>query len=62
MSPSDRMSVKEVSEYIDIGVNTLQRKAWRKKMGIPLNRIGKDLITYRPLLLKWIEERLNGKD
>lgn len=60
MSPQDRMSIKEVSEMTGIGVNTLQRKSVRERLGIPLMKIGRNLISYRPLMDKWIEKKLNG--
>ena len=60
MSPQDRMTIKEVSEYVGIGVNTLQRKEWRERNGFPLGKIGKCLVTFRPMLDKWIEKKLNG--
>ena len=62
MSPQDRMTITEVSEYVHIGVNTLQRKPWRKKNKFPLGKIGRDLVSYKPLLDKWIENRLNGEN
>jgi len=37
MSPQDRMSIKEVSDYIGIGVNTLQRRTVRERLGIPIS-------------------------
>jgi hypothetical protein len=54
------MTIKEVSEYVGIGVNTLQRKEWRERNGFPLGKIGKCLVTFRPMLDKWIEKKLNG--
>ena len=57
MNPSNRMTVEDVSKLIGINVNTLQRKSWRKKMGIPLLRMGRYLISFRPILEKWIEEK-----
>ena len=62
MTPSDRMYIEEVSEYIGIGVNTLQRKEWRQKNKFPLGKIGKELVSYRHMVDKWIEERLNGRN
>lgn len=61
MDPKDRMYIEEVSKYLDIGVNTLQRKEWRHRNKFPLGKIGKELVSYRPMIDKWIEERLNGK-
>ena len=60
MSPQDRMSIKEVSDYVGIGVNTLQRRSAREKLGIPLVKVGRNLISFRPLMDKWIEKKLNG--
>jgi hypothetical protein len=62
MTKADRMTIKEVSEYVHIGVHTLQRKPWRKKNKFPLGKIGRYLVSYKPLLDKWIENRLNGKN
>ena len=60
MSPQDRMMIKEVSEYVGIGVNTLQRREWRERNRFPLGKIGKHLVSFRPMIDKWIEEKLNG--
>lgn len=57
MSPQDRISIEEVSRIIGVTVNTLQRKPWREKTGIPLMKIGRDLISFHPLLDKWIENK-----
>jgi len=54
------MSIKEVSDYVGIGINTLQRRSSREKLGIPLIKIGRNLISFRPLMDKWIEKKLNG--
>jgi len=60
MNGKDRMTIEEVSDYVGIGVNTLQRRSWRKEKGFPLEKIGKELVSFRPILDKWIEKRLNG--
>lgn len=60
MSPQDRMNIKEISEYIGVSKNRIQSKPWREKTGIPVGKLGKELISYRPLLDKWIERKLNG--
>lgn len=60
MIAKDRMTINEVSEYVDISVYTLRRKSWRKERKFPLEKIGKELVSYRPILDKWIEKRLNG--
>ena len=57
MSPQDRLTITEVSNLIGVSINTLQRKAWRKKAGIPLIKIGRNLISFRSLIEKWIEDK-----
>lgn len=60
MSPQDRMSIKDISDYVGIGINNLQRKSVRERLGIPIVKIGRNLISFRPLMDKWIEKKLNG--
>lgn len=55
MSPQDRMTLEEISQMLGVGVNTLQRKYWRKKTGCPLKKIGKHLIAYRPQFEEWLK-------
>ncbi len=60
MNPSDRMYIEETSKYVGVGANTIQRIPWRRKNKFPMGKIGKELVSYRPMLDKWIEERING--
>ena len=57
MNMSNRMPIEEVARLIGVTVNTLQRKTWRKKMGIPVIRIGRYLISFRPIMDKWITDK-----
>ena len=62
MIPEERMYIKEISEYVGVGANTIQRLSWRRKKNFPAGKLGKELVSYRHLLDKWIEERLNGRN
>ena len=54
MSPLDRMALEEISRILGIGINTLQRKAWRLKTGCPLKRIGRHLVAFRLQFQNWL--------
>ena len=54
MSPQDIMTIEEVSKILGVGVNTLQRRSWRIRMGCPIKKIGKRLIAYRPQFEEWL--------
>ena len=54
------MTVKEIAEYLGVSVNRIQSRVWREKTGVPVDKIGKELVSYRPLLDKYVEKRLNG--
>jgi hypothetical protein len=60
MTTQDRMNIKEIAEYIGVSKFRIRSKSWREKTGIPVGKLGKELVSYRPILDKWIERRLNG--
>ena len=55
MSSQDRMTINEISQILNISINTLQRKTWRKRTGCPLIKMGRCLISFRPMLNDWLE-------
>jgi hypothetical protein len=55
ITADDRMTLKEISGIVDIGVNTLQRRAWRHRTGCPIKKIGRNLVAYRPQFNEWLE-------
>ena len=55
MSSKDRMTLEEIAEMLGVSVNTLQRRAWRKKTGCPIKKIGRNLIAYRPQFEEWLK-------
>jgi len=55
MSANDRMTITEISQILAIGVNTLQRRAWRMKTGCPIKKIGRCLVAFKPQFNEWLE-------
>jgi len=62
MSGKDMMTIKEMSELTGIGVNTIQRKSWRKNNSFPADRVGRQILGYRPLVEKWMIDETNGNN
>jgi hypothetical protein len=60
MTKEGRMNLTEVSEYIGVSKNRIQSRLWREKTGIPVGKLGKELVSFRQLLDEWIKKRLNG--
>jgi len=57
MTPKDRIGIQEVADILGVAVNTLQRKKWRKKKGIPIFKFGRSLVSYQPLINQYITEK-----
>lgn len=45
--------ISDISKLFRISPNTLRRKKWRKKTGIPLRKVGKQLCGSRSEIEKW---------
>lgn len=56
MTKHDVLFLPEVSEIVGVSENTLRRKAWREKTGIPIRRKGKRLYAIRRELFAWLGE------
>ncbi len=54
MCPQDRMTVSEISQMLGIGINTLQRRAWRDRTGCPIKKIGRCLVAFKPQFNDWL--------
>jgi hypothetical protein len=59
MTEDNMLFVEDISRLFHISPNTLRRKAWRQRWGIPLKRVGKKLCGLRPEIERWFRG-LNG--
>ena len=53
MVETELLFIGDVSKMLRISPNTLRRKKWRKKTGIPLHKVGKQLCGSRYEIEKW---------
>ena len=51
--------VDDIARLFRISPNTIRRKKWREKAGIPLRKVGKRLSGTKSEIAKWFKE-LNG--
>lgn len=56
----DIMFSKDIAKMFGCSENTLRRREFRKKLGIPIKKVGKRLCCSRSELEKWFEKRSNG--
>lgn len=53
MTEGDILFVADIVKLFRISANTIRRKSWRQKTGIPLHKVGKQLCGLRPEIEKW---------
>lgn len=53
MLETDLLFVADISKLFRISENTIRRREWRKKSGIPLRKIGRQLCSSREELERW---------
>ena len=53
MTGEDLIFVEEIAQMFNISANTIRRKSWRRKTGIPLRKVGKRLCGTRKEIEKW---------
>ena len=53
MIDSEILFVDDISKMFRISSNTLRRKEWRKKSGIPLKKVGKKLCGAKTEIDRW---------
>lgn len=52
---------EDVAKIFGISVNTLRRKKWREKVGIPLRKVGKRLCGLKSEIENWFKGlKING--
>ena len=51
--------IPDISKLLKISANTLRRRSWRQKTGIPLRKVGKQLCSTRVEIDRWYKG-LNG--
>ena len=59
ITAGDRMTIKEISQILGVGINTIQRKSWRRRTGCPIKKIGRNLVAFRKQFTEWLE-KYNG--
>lgn len=53
MGEGDILFIEDISRLFHIAPNTLRRKKWRQKSGIPLRKVGNKLCGLKFELEKW---------
>lgn len=51
--------IPDIAKLLKISANTLRRRSWRQKTGIPLRKVGKQLCSTRVEIDRWYKG-LNG--
>jgi hypothetical protein len=59
MIEGDILFVVDIARIFHISQNTIRRKKWREKTGIPLRKVGKQLCGAKTEIEKWFRG-LNG--
>ncbi|MHC4123953.1 MAG: helix-turn-helix domain-containing protein [Planctomycetota bacterium] len=55
MTTQDVLTVEQVADILHISKNTIQRKSYREKTGIPLKKRGRRLYTLAAEFYKWLK-------
>ncbi len=56
MTQGELMFVKDISKLFRISANTLRRRRWREKTGIPLRKVGRSLCGIRSDVEEWFRK------
>jgi len=59
MLETEILFVKDISKMFRISSNTLRRRLWRERTGIPLRKVGRQLCGTKTEIDKWFRG-LNG--
>jgi len=59
MTEESMLFTEDIAKIFHISKNTIRRRRWREKTGIPLHKVGKQLCGSRPEIEKWFGG-LNG--
>lgn len=55
MADDSILFVADIAKLFRISPNTLRRKKWRQKSGIPLRKVGRQLCGLRPEIERWFK-------
>lgn len=55
MVDGDILFVEDVARIFHISANTIRRKRWREKTGIPLRKVGKRLCVAKAEIENWFK-------
>lgn len=56
MTENEILFVEDIARLFHISANTIRRKKWREKTGIPLRKVGKRLCGAKTEIDKWFKE------
>lgn len=59
MEGGDLLFIDDVHKLIRVSKNTIRRKKWREKTGIPMRKIGNKLCGYKQDVITWIRRGYN---
>jgi len=59
MKDESMLFTEDIAKIFHVSANTIRRKRWREKSGIPLHKVGKQLCGSRSEIEKWFRG-LNG--
>jgi hypothetical protein len=60
MTEDNILFVGDVAKLFRISPNTIRRRKWRERSGIPLRKVGKQLCGSRSDIERWFKKGLNG--
>ena len=55
MTENEILFVEDIVKIFHISANTIRRKRWREKTGIPLRKVGKKLCGTKAEIEKWFK-------
>lgn len=61
MMDNEMLLCEDIARLLHISANTVRRREWRMRTGIPMRRIGKRLYAMRSEVEKWIRT-YDGKE
>jgi len=57
VTEGDVLFVADIVKLFHISANTIRRKKWREKTGIPLYKVGKNLCASRVDIERWFKKQ-----
>ena len=60
MTEDSILFVPDIARMFKVSENTIRRRKWRERSGIPLRKVGKQLCGTRSDIEHWFKKGLNG--